>query len=547
MKILTWNINGIRAARRDKSLKDILDSLEADVICLQETKVTRDMLDEVTAIVDGYNAYFSFSKVKTGYSGVATFCRDEVTPIAAEEGLSATLTPQPSIGSYGYNSDFTPDGLEALDAEGRAILTEHSLPDGKTVVIINVYCPRADKENKERVNFKLDFYKLLQGRADMLVETGRHVIVLGDINTAHKMIDHCEPDDEEKFNANPGRLWLNQFLAQSDISYNSTADDAIEASQVKGNAFIDTFRYFHPTERGAYTNWCTVTSARQTNYGTRIDYIFADEELVRKEFVDCVIRADIEGSDHCPVVATLRTSFHGALKAPALCTKYMPEFAGKQQTLKSYFVKHSEQPQSSSYPKIDSVIIKSQDMKSSLKRSASSGEEKSNVKRQKRGVKTKSNNQPKTNLFNFFLRPSVSISTDRDTTETHPKHPSENINVSDTSVTCQTSSDSSKCVESSDSASSEHTANLPDGVEISNNTETSKYCPQKRKAEVAVWKSILSGPRPLPLCSGHKEPCVLRTVKVKGPNQGRQFYCCARPQGHSSNPQARCSFFKWVK
>ena len=106
---------------------------------------------------------------------MATFCRDEVTPIAAEEGLSATLTPQPSIGSYGYNSDFTPDELEALDAEGRAILTEHSLPDGKTVVIINVYCPRADKENKERANFKLDFYKLLQGRAEMLVETGRYM------------------------------------------------------------------------------------------------------------------------------------------------------------------------------------------------------------------------------------------------------------------------------------------------------------------------------------------------------------------------------------
>ena len=65
--------------------------------------------------------------------------------------------------------------------------------------------------------------------------------------------------------------------------------------------------------------------------------------------------------------------------------------------------------------------------------------------------------------------------------------------------------------------------------------------------DAAIWKSILSGPRPPPLCSGHKEPCVLRTVKIKGPNQGRQFHCCARPQGHSSNPEARCNFFKWVK
>ncbi|CAH3197533.1 unnamed protein product [Porites evermanni] len=198
MKILTWNINGIRAARRDKSLKEVLDSLDADVICLQETKVTREMLDEVTAIVDGYNAYFSFSKVKTGYSGVATFCRDSVTPVAAEEGLSASLTPQPSIGCYGSTSDFTSEELEALDAEGRAVLTEHSFPDGKNVVIINVYCPRADKENKDRVNFKLRFYKLLQERAEALVNGRRHVIVLGDINTAHKMIDHCDPDEEVK-------------------------------------------------------------------------------------------------------------------------------------------------------------------------------------------------------------------------------------------------------------------------------------------------------------------------------------------------------------
>ena len=98
-----------------------------------------------------------------------------MTPIAAEEGLSATLTPQPSISCYGSNIDFTFDELEALDSEGRAILTEHSLADGKSVVIINVYCPRADKENKERVDYKLKFYKLLQERAESLVNTGRYI------------------------------------------------------------------------------------------------------------------------------------------------------------------------------------------------------------------------------------------------------------------------------------------------------------------------------------------------------------------------------------
>ena len=107
-------------------------------------------------------------------TGVATFCRDAVTPKAAEEGLSCCLTPQPSIACYGSNTDFTPDELEALDNEGRAILTEHTLPEGKSVVIINVYCPRADKEKKERVDFKMNFYKLLQERAESLVNAGRY-------------------------------------------------------------------------------------------------------------------------------------------------------------------------------------------------------------------------------------------------------------------------------------------------------------------------------------------------------------------------------------
>lgn len=98
-----------------------------------------------------------------------------MTPIAAEEGLSAVLTSQPSIECYGNNTDFTIEDLEALDAEGRAMLTEHRLDDGKSVVIVNVYCPRADKENKDRVDFKLKFYKLLQERAETLVKAGRYV------------------------------------------------------------------------------------------------------------------------------------------------------------------------------------------------------------------------------------------------------------------------------------------------------------------------------------------------------------------------------------
>lgn len=327
---------------------------------------------------------------------------------------------------------------------------------------------------------------------------------------------------------------------RGEISSTKPAEETSESVDGQGGMFIDTFRYFHPSERGAYTNWSTVTSARQTNYGTRIDYIFADVELVRKEFVDCEIRADIDGSDHCPVVATLKTSFQAALKAPALCTKYMPEFAGRQQKLKSYFAKHAHQP-SQSQPE---ATRKSQELKSSLKRSAScDGDKTKAAKRQKSaGAKSKADSQPKTNLLSFFSRSSSSVALDKDVAAVVSKTDKPDNGVSDIALGSHTSNVSLGL--NSDDFESANTANLSDGKAIS---DSSKDCPEKRKGEVALWKSILTGPRPAPLCSGHKEPCVLRTVKIKGPNQGRQFHCCARPQGHSSNPQARCNFFKWVK
>lgn len=331
-----------------------------------------------------------------------------------------------------------------------------------------------------------------------------------------------------------------------EISSTNPAEETTDPLEAQGGLFIDTFRHFHPTQAGAYTNWCTVTSARQTNYGTRIDYIFADVELVGKEFIDCEIRADFEGSDHCPVVATLRTSFQAALKPPALCTKYMPEFAGKQQKLKSYFVKHVQQPQrkAQSQPETCTTSSTSQELKTSLKRCASFDSDKAKtIKRQKSaGVKNKSVSQPKTDLFSFFTKSSNSTAFDKTVVAARSKTTDSENGVSDTALGAHSSQDSLGL--NSDDSSSENTSNLSDDKAVS---DSSKVCPEKRKVEVALWKSILTGPRPPPLCSGHKEPCVLRTVKVKGPNQGRQFHCCARPQGHSSNPQARCNFFKWVK
>lgn len=340
---------------------------------------------------------------------------------------------------------------------------------------------------------------------------------------------------QDLFNSNPGRQWLNRFLLPIDVTSDSslTCNDTATLHHEREPCFIDTFRYFHPAECGAYTNWCTVTSARQTNYGTRIDYIFADFELVKKEFVDCVIRSDVDGSDHCPVVATLKTSFKGASKPPLLCTKYMPEFAGKQQKLKSYFVTKAEQAQSSSQSSRSCPNRETKELRSFLKRSASFKDDKSKVKRQKGGV-TKAPCPSKRDLLTFFSKSSKSIPGDREVSKASDASKSHLNSRRDSDVKLiLKAGESSLEIQTREEMPCDHSMACKDR-------------PQKQKCKAALWKNILTGPRPPPLCSGHKEPCVLRTVKIKGPNQGKQFYCCAKPQGHSSNPQARCNFFKWV-
>lgn len=110
--------------------------------------------------------------------GVATFCRDSTTPCAAEEGLTSAWTDEPAIGCYGNTEEFTTDQLACLDKEGRTVLTEHELDNGEKLVIINTYCPRADSDNEERMEFKMYYYKLLQIRVEALLEAGRLVFVV---------------------------------------------------------------------------------------------------------------------------------------------------------------------------------------------------------------------------------------------------------------------------------------------------------------------------------------------------------------------------------
>ena len=260
---------------------------------------------------------------------MATYCRDQFTPVKAEEGLTGTFRSDGSIGFYTNLLQAFPENvLKDLDMEGRCVSTQHTFSsDGdatSNVVIINVYCPRADSDNEDRMLYKLNFYHALELRCRELQKNGFSIIVLGDINTSHKLIDHCEPEDVDSFGKTPSRQWLDNFLTTSSETSN-------EEEEEEGK-LTDSFRHLYPDKEKCFTCWNTKINARINNYGTRIDYIFLTSKLVCK-LDDCIILSEVQGSDHCPVRALLKLEIIPSPKAPASCTKYFKEFSGKQQTM----------------------------------------------------------------------------------------------------------------------------------------------------------------------------------------------------------------------
>ena len=328
--------------------------------------------------------------------------------------------------------------------------------------------------------------------------------------------------------------------------------------------FVDTFRYFHPSRRDSFTCWRTTTGARATNYGTRIDYIFADIPLVTTAFTECEIRPDVDGSDHCPVVATLDVACLASSECPKLCTKYMPEFAGRQQKLQTYFskkdrmgcatgnrvqggndvdnvigltssadcnaVKFADNRDAIGFTSASDVslvvgnaIKRSSTTKIALKRKAPS--DRKGLRPVKQG-----------NLLNFFNKPT------RQSGETCADSVMSNVE--------------SNFNNNEDSAKSDHlrpclSVDMNEDIgcfqqTVSDETISSQDVKNDGSSSAHTWKTLLSGPPVSPLCRGHKEACVLRTVKKDGPNKGRQFWVCARPDGHRTNRAARCEHFEWI-
>ncbi len=248
MKLISWNVNGVRAVVK-KGFLDWLDQAQPDVLCLQETKAHVDQLTAEILTDHGYHTYWH-SGERRGYSGVATFCKEE--PLYVQEGL----------------------GIERYDAEGRVLLTEH-----ENFLLYNIYFPNGQKDD-ERLQYKLDFYNDLLPIINEQVESGNNVVVTGDWNTAHHPID----------------------LARPKQNVNTSGFMPIEREKLDmyvENGWIDTFRLFHQ-EGERYSWWTYRFGARERNVGWRIDYFFVNEGFV-DNVEDADIHDEVMGSDHCPV------------------------------------------------------------------------------------------------------------------------------------------------------------------------------------------------------------------------------------------------------
>ncbi|UCG84546.1 MAG: exodeoxyribonuclease III [Dehalococcoidia bacterium] len=254
-RILCWNVNGIRAAGR-KGFLEWLYGESPDIVCLQETKAQPDQLEDELREPRGYHAYWNSPAEAKGYSGVATFTREQ--PLSIKDGF----------------------GINRYDIEGRVIITEH--PE---FMLFNVYFPNG-KKDAERLQYKMDFYDDFLLFVNPLIAEGRKLIVCGDYNTAHKEIDLARPRENEKVSGflPMEREWIDKFI---------------------DHGFVDTFRHFN-SEPQQYTWWDLKSGARERNVGWRIDYFFVSENLL-PSVSRAFIMPEVMGSDHCPIGIILIT------------------------------------------------------------------------------------------------------------------------------------------------------------------------------------------------------------------------------------------------
>ena len=253
MKIISWNVNGIRAIAKKDFFKD-LKQLDPDILCLQETKAQDDQVAEVLASAEKYEVY-SNSAEKKGYSGTAILTK--IKPLGISSGI----------------------GMDEHDKEGRVLCLEF-----QDFFLVNVYVPNSGNDLK-RLDYRQEwdraFFNYLKRR-----EEAKPVIVCGDFNVAHRDMDLARP--KPNYNKSAGYM-------QEEI-------DGMD--RYTGGGFFDTFRHYYPDTEGAYSWWSYRAGARGKNVGWRIDYILVSDSYL-SSVKSASILNEILGSDHCPVQAEL--------------------------------------------------------------------------------------------------------------------------------------------------------------------------------------------------------------------------------------------------
>lgn len=245
MKLISWNVNGIRACLQ-KGFMDFFNEIDADIFCLQETKLSEGQL---ALELPGYHQYWNYAE-KKGYSGTAIFTKQE--PISVTYGI----------------------GVEEHDHEGRVITAEF-----EAFYLVTVYTPNSQRE-LTRLSYRMEWEAAFLAYVKGLSEK-KGVIFCGDLNVAHKEIDLKNPKTNRK---NAG------FTDEERACFTTVVE----------NGFIDTFRHFYPDVTDAYSWWSYMGGARAKNVGWRIDYFVASEDL-KEKLIDAKIHPSIMGSDHCPV------------------------------------------------------------------------------------------------------------------------------------------------------------------------------------------------------------------------------------------------------
>lgn len=254
MKIVSWNVNGLRSLAKDNLWEKFLAGTKPDIFCLQETKASPDQLTEQFLSPLDYSTFFSSCQVRKGYSGVALYSK--VEPLRVMYGM----------------------GIPEFDQEGRFITAEY-----EDFWLVNAYFPNGG-QGPVRLDYKMRFYDAFFTHIEKLRKE-KPVIFCGDVNTAHEEIDLARPKANENTTG---------FLPQ----------ERAWIDEVIGAGYVDTFRYFYPKTTEAYTYWDTITRARDRNVGWRLDYFFVANEFI-SHIKKAEIHSDIYGSDHCPVSITL--------------------------------------------------------------------------------------------------------------------------------------------------------------------------------------------------------------------------------------------------